>query len=137
MRTLTLVLLMALCAPAVSVRTAGAQEQPPAFVELQRLDRALAKNCETRPDRLGDREQELWKRRRELLESLDERQRAAFKRTSTLDEACLQYIARLAEPRRPTVGHARFGSKGPSAMPSGCAAKPAVVADSCRSTSSQ
>lgn len=111
MRTLTLVLLMALCAPAVSVRTAGAQEQPPAFAELQRLDRALAKICETRPDRLGDREQELWKRRRELLESLDERQRAALKRASPLDEACLQYIARLAEPRRPTVGHARFGSQ--------------------------
>lgn len=111
MRTLTLVLLMALCAPALSVRTAGAQEQPPAFAELQRLDRALAKICETRPDRLGDREQELWKRRRELLESLDERQRSAFKRTSTLDEACLQYIAKLAEPRRPTFGHARFGSQ--------------------------
>ena len=73
MRTLTLVLLMVLCAPAIPVRNAVAQEQQSALAELQRLDRALAKICEARKDRLDDRERDMWKRRRELVDSLDER----------------------------------------------------------------
>jgi hypothetical protein len=109
MRTLTLVLLMVLCAPGIPVRYAAAQAQQPALAELQRLDRALAKICEERPDRLDDRQSKMWKRRRELTESLDERQRAELQRTSPLDKDCLQLIARLAEPRRPSYG--QYGSQ--------------------------
>ena len=111
MRTLTLVLLMVLCAPAIPVRNAVAQEQQPALAELQRLDRALAKICEARKDRLDDRERDMWKRRRELVDSLDERQRDALKRTSPLDENCLQLIARLAEPSRPSYSPPSQGSQ--------------------------
>ncbi|MFY9624994.1 MAG: hypothetical protein WAJ91_11475 [Rhodoplanes sp.] len=111
MRTLTLVLLMVLCAPAIPVRNAVAQEQQSALAELQRLDRALAKICEARKDRLDDRERDMWKRRRELVDSLDERQRDALKRTSPLNENCLQLIARLAEPRRPSYSPPIQGSQ--------------------------
>ena len=111
MRTLTLVLLMVLCAPAIPVRNAVAQEQQSALAELQRLDRALAKICEARKDRLDDRERDMWKRRRELVDSLDERQRDALKRTSPLNENCLQLIARLAEPRRPSYSPPSQGSQ--------------------------
>jgi len=111
MRTLALVLLVVLCAPAIPVRSAVAQEQPPALAELQRLDRALAKTCERRPDRLDDRERDTWKRRRELLEPLDESQREAFERTSPLDEDCLQFIAKPAEPSSPTYSHSRYSSQ--------------------------
>ena len=111
MRTLTLVLLMVLCAPAIPVRNAVAQEQQSALAELQRLDRALAKICEARKDRLDDRERDMWKRRRELVDSLDERQRDALKRTSPLNKDCLRLIASLAEPSRPSYRPPSQGSQ--------------------------
>lgn len=110
MRTLTLVLLMVLCALTVPVRNAVAQEPQSALAELQRLDRALVKICEARKDRLDDRERTMWKRRRELVDSLDERQRAELQRTSPLNKDCLQLIARLAKPSRPSFGRPGYGS---------------------------
>jgi hypothetical protein len=110
MRTLALVLLMVLCAPAIPVGNAVAQEQQSALAELQRLDRALAKICEARQDRLDDRQRALWKRRRELVDALDERQRDELQRTSPLNKDCLELIARLAEPRRPSYRPPSDGS---------------------------
>ena len=110
MRTLTLVLLMVLCAPAIPVGNAVAQEQQSALAELQRLDRDLAKICKAHPDRLDDRQRNMWKRRRELVGSLDERQRAELQRTSPLTKDCLRLIARLAEPRKPSFGRPGYGS---------------------------
>lgn len=83
MRAWTLVIAAMLSVAGFAFDNALSQE---AFSELQRLDRALVTICEARKDRLDDREREIWKRRRELLDSLDEAQRDAFKRTSPLDE---------------------------------------------------
>lgn len=105
MRAWTLVVAAMLSVAGIAFDNALSQE---AFSELQRLDRALVTICEARKDRLDDREREIWKRRRELLESLDESQRDAFKRTSPLDEDCLQLLARLAEPRRPSSRYSRY-----------------------------
>jgi hypothetical protein len=116
MRAWTLVIAAMLSVAGVAFDSALSQE---AFSELQWVDRALVRICEARKDRLDDREQAMWRRRRELVDALDEAQRAQLRRTSPLDEACLQLIGRLAEARRPQFSgyaHRRYyrpGGEGP------------------------
>jgi len=96
MRTRTLVLLV-LCTAEIVAANALSEEKPSILSELQQLDRSLVKICEARQDRLEDREWDMWKHRRELLNLLNDQQRDELKRTSPIKEECRSAIEALAK----------------------------------------